>query len=82
LFNTAEMSFEGIELISFDTFGIEPSGSYSFVRDLRRAKAASLAEADRAARRLREDGESQLVDFLFYWVDSRSDMCQFQFANT
>jgi hypothetical protein len=51
------MSFEGIELVAFDTFGIEPSGSYSFLRDLRRAKAASLAEADVLARRLQEDGE-------------------------
>jgi hypothetical protein len=54
------MSFEGIELIAFDTFGVEPSGSYSFVRDLRRAKAASLAEAERR----RDDG---MIFFIFYF---------------
>lgn len=50
------MAFEGIELRTFDTFGIEPSASYSFLRDLRRAKAASIAEADAAQRRRRDAG--------------------------
>ncbi len=52
------MAFDGIELRTFDTFGIEPSASYSFLSDLRRAKAASIAEAEAAQRRRRDAGES------------------------